>query len=45
MMEKVCSSITTSQHLFPSERMNWPNKLECYITSGWEGLPGTSTLS
>ena len=20
--------------------MNWPNKLECYITVGWNGLPG-----
>ncbi len=22
-----------------------PNKLECYITLGWNGLPGTNTLA
>ncbi len=25
--------------------MNGPNKLECYITLGWTGLPGTNTLA
>jgi hypothetical protein len=24
---------------------NWPNKLECCITLGWKGLPGTNTLA
>jgi hypothetical protein len=25
--------------------MNGSNKLECYITIRWEGLPGTNTLA
>jgi len=25
--------------------MNGPNKLECYITLGWKGLPGANTLA
>ncbi len=24
---------------------NGPNKLECYIATGWKGLPGTNTLA
>jgi hypothetical protein len=24
---------------------NRPNKLECYITPGWEGFPGRNTLA
>jgi hypothetical protein len=24
--------------------MNGPDKLECYITLGWKGLPGMNTL-
>jgi len=25
--------------------MNGPNKLECYITLSWKGLPGTNSLA
>ena len=25
--------------------MNGPNKLECYITLGWKGLPGKRSLA
>jgi hypothetical protein len=25
--------------------MKGPNKLECYITLGWKGLPGTIALA
>ncbi len=30
---------------FSSLLMNEPNKLVCYITLGWKGLPGTDTLA
>jgi hypothetical protein len=37
----------TSYHgiSFTSKLLNGPNKLECYITQGWEGLSGTNTLA
>jgi hypothetical protein len=31
--------------LYSSEHMNVPNMLECHITLGWKGLPGTNTLA
>ncbi len=30
---------------FSSQLTNWPNKLECYITQDWKGLPMTNTLT
>jgi len=30
---------------FSSKLNNEPNKLECYITLGWKGLPITTTLA
>ncbi len=43
---KIKSKLGTVIHntLFSSQLMNGPNKLECYITPGWKGLPGTNTL-
>ncbi len=34
---------TTLHFLF--NPMTWPNKLECLIELGWNGLPGTNTLA
>ncbi len=25
--------------------INWPNRLDCYITLGWKVFPGTNTLA
>jgi hypothetical protein len=33
------------QHLISFVTYDWPKKLDCYITQGWEGLAGTDTLS
>jgi hypothetical protein len=30
---------------FHSKLMNGSNKLDCYITLGWKGLPVTDTLA
>jgi hypothetical protein len=30
---------------FSLQLMNWPNKLECYITLRWKGLTGRNTLA
>jgi hypothetical protein len=30
---------------FSSQLMNGPNKLECYITQHWKGLPKTNSLA
>jgi hypothetical protein len=32
-----------SQHSIFFLTYEWSNKLECYITLGWKGLPGTNT--
>ncbi len=33
-----------SQHFIFFVTYEWTNKLQCYITLGWKGFPGTKTL-
>jgi len=37
-------TVCTTLHCL-SNLQKWPNKLECYITLGWKGLPVTNTLA
>jgi hypothetical protein len=44
--QKLQISIWTVSHTaFSLQLMNWPNKLECYITLGWKGLIGKNVLA
>jgi hypothetical protein len=38
------SLVSYSKHVYSSQLIDGPNKLECYITLGWQGLLETYAL-